>query len=82
VKAHGGIVLRIRNDGPATAKSVVLTVRRKDFPAKGEDAPTLAYGADRCRGLRARVLLPGEQVSKEIAARRAEAPWRGLQDVA
>jgi len=31
-------VLRIRNTGPATAKSVVLTLRRRDFPAQGEDA--------------------------------------------
>jgi len=38
VSAHGAVVLRIRNDGPATARSVVLTVRRKDFPKAGEDS--------------------------------------------
>jgi hypothetical protein len=36
VKAHAGVVLRIRNQGAVTAKSLRLLAHRKDFPAKGE----------------------------------------------
>jgi hypothetical protein len=34
--AHGAIVLRVRNNGAATAQALVLTVRSHDFPAGGQ----------------------------------------------
>jgi hypothetical protein len=36
VKAHAGVVLRIRNEGAVTARSLWLVARGKDFPATGE----------------------------------------------